>query len=275
MGSTGRVDPADNFEMEPILNQILRTHTPSFDLKVFYLRLINYHQSSDQSTLDCLTLNLIPVNPLTITKANSSPDSDSGSGLDCVSCSLRQDRVDNTSHESTFISTDSLRINGGIQFEVLNGEEVLVMGTLEPCDGGSTWIMNCRATSGFTKLGSDEGAFLMAELYVAGCLEGIPVILMQSLDLGVVKDMQTLGTQASSGYRCYKPGDDEDFDYSSCYHKTEYTDYEDEGELSWFNAGVKVGVGIGLGIFLGLGIGVGVLAQSYQSTARSFRRRLF
>lgn len=195
MGSTGRVDPADNFAMEPILNQNLQTHTPSFDVKVFYLRLINYHQSSDQSTLDCLTLNLIPVNPFTINKANSKSDSDFGSGLDCVSCSLRQDRVDNTSHESTFISTDSLRINGGIQFEVLNGEEVLLTGTLDPCDGGSTWVMNCRAASGFTKLGSDEDAFPMAELYVAGCLEGIPVILMQSLDLGVVKDMQTLGTQ--------------------------------------------------------------------------------
>lgn len=52
-------------------------------------------------------------------------------------------------------------------------------------------------------------------------------------------------------------------------------DCEEEGELSWFNAGVKVGVGIGLGVFLGLGIGVGVLVRSYQSTAHSFRRRLF
>lgn len=189
MGSTGRVDPADNFGMEPILNQNLQTHTPSFHVKVFYLRLINYHQLSDQSTLDCLTLNLIPAN------SNSHSHSHSGSGLDCVSCSLRQDRVDKTSHESTFISTDSLRINGGIHFEVLNGEEVLLAGTFDPCDGGSTWVMNCRAASGFTKLGSDEDAFPMAELYVAGCLEGIPVILMQSLDLGVVKDMQTLGTQ--------------------------------------------------------------------------------
>lgn len=197
MGSTGCVDLADNFGMVPILNNNLRTQTPSFDLKVFYLRLTNYHQSSDQSDLNCLTLNLIPVKPLTITKANSNSDLDLdfGSGLDCVSCSLRQDRVDNTSHESTFISTDSLRINGGIQFEVLNGEELLLVGTLEPSDGSSTWVMNCQAASGFSKLGSDEGSFPMAELYVAGCLEGIPVILMRSLDLGVVKDMQTLAIQ--------------------------------------------------------------------------------
>jgi hypothetical protein len=195
MGSTGLVDPADNFGMVPVLNQDLQTQTPSFDLKVFYLRLTNYHQSSHQLGIDCLTLNLIPVSPLTIMKAKSRSDLDSGSGLDCVSCTLRQDRVDMSSHESTFISTNSLRINGGIQFGVLNGEELLLVGTLEPSDAGSTWVMNCQAASGFSKLRSDGGNFPMAELYVAGCLEGVPVILMQSLDLSVAKDMQTLAIQ--------------------------------------------------------------------------------
>lgn len=278
MGSAGCDDPADNFGMVPILNQDVQTQKSSFDLKVFYLRLANYQQSLDQSILEYLTLNLIPVNPFTITKANSSSDSDSdsesGSGLDCVSCSLRKDRVDDTCHESTFISTDSYRINGGIQFEVVNGVELLLLGTLEPSEGGCTWVMNCRAASGYSKLGSDGGVFPMAELYVAGCLEGIPVILMQSLDLGVARELQTLSTQASSGYRCYKPEEEEYFYYSS-YDKTEYTDWEEEGEISWFNAGVKVGVGIGLGVFLGLGIGIGVLVQSYQSTTRSFRKRFF
>ncbi|KAJ4795707.1 Erythronate-4-phosphate dehydrogenase family protein [Rhynchospora pubera] len=273
MGSTGSVGPDDNFKMGPILNHSLPTQPPFFDLKVFYLRLTNYYQSSHQSTLNRLTVNLIPVHPLTITKANSRSESDSGSGLVCVSCSLRQDRVDNTSHECTYICTDSIRINGGIQFEVLNGEELLLAGTLDPCDAGNRWVMTCRAESGFRKLESND-ALPTAELYIAGCHEGIPVILMESLDLGVAKNMPTFGTQALSGYRCYKPEDDAEFDYRS-YNKAEFTDCEEEGELSWFNAGVKVGVGIGLGIFLGLGIGVGVLVQSYQSTARSFKRQLF
>lgn len=52
-------------------------------------------------------------------------------------------------------------------------------------------------------------------------------------------------------------------------------DLEDEdGELSWFNAGVRVGVGIGLSICLGVGIGVGLLARTYQGTTRNFTRRL-
>lgn len=48
----------------------------------------------------------------------------------------------------------------------------------------------------------------------------------------------------------------------------------EDGELSWFNAGVRVGVGIGLSICLGIGIGVGLLVRTYQGTTRNFRRRL-
>lgn len=50
--------------------------------------------------------------------------------------------------------------------------------------------------------------------------------------------------------------------------------YSDEDrQLSWFNAGVRVGVGIGLGMCVGIGIGVGLLMRSYQATTRNFKRR--
>ena len=58
-------------------------------------------------------------------------------------------------------------------------------------------------------------------------------------------------------YRAYKAENEDD--YNMYWRRTEYIDGED-GELSWFNAGVRVGVGIGLGICLGLGIGVGLLS---------------
>jgi hypothetical protein len=50
---------------------------------------------------------------------------------------------------------------------------------------------------------------------------------------------------------------------------------DDDGQLSWFNAGVRVGVGIGLGMCVGIGIGVGLLMRSYQATTQTFRRRFF
>lgn len=38
---------------------------------------------------------------------------------------------------------------------------------------------------------------------------------------------------------------------------------QDNGQLMWFNVGVRVGVGIGLGMCLGVGIGVGLMIWIY------------
>ncbi|KAK9271337.1 hypothetical protein L1049_026927 [Liquidambar formosana] len=72
-------------------------------------------------------------------------------------------------------------------------------------------------------------------------------------------------------YRNYKLEHEEDYD--DMYWRRMDIEEED-GELSWFNAGVRVGVGIGLGICLGVGIGVGLLVRTYQATTRNFKRRL-
>ena len=58
------------------------------------------------------------------------------------------------------------------------------------------------------------------------------------------------------------------------YTETGYMEGEEDGELTWFNAGVRVGVGIGLSVCLGIGLGVGLLVKTYQGTTRTFRRRL-
>lgn len=64
----------------------------------------------------------------------------------------------------------------------------------------------------------------------------------------------------------------QEHDEYSLYSRMEYIESED-GELSWFNSGVRVGVGIGLSICVGIGIGVGLLVRTYQGTS-NFRRRL-
>ncbi|KAF9676013.1 hypothetical protein SADUNF_Sadunf09G0094200 [Salix dunnii] len=52
------------------------------------------------------------------------------------------------------------------------------------------------------------------------------------------------------------------------YPGTEYMDGED-GEMSWFNAGVRVGVGIGLSVCVGIGIEIYllILLRDYESTS--------
>ena len=46
----------------------------------------------------------------------------------------------------------------------------------------------------------------------------------------------------------------------------------EDGQMTWFNAGVRVGVGIGLGMCLGAGIGIGLMVRTYQVTTRTLRR---
>ena len=69
-------------------------------------------------------------------------------------------------------------------------------------------------------------------------------------------------------------GDNDMNSTSMQYPEGWYSD-DDDGQLSWFNAGVRGGVGIGLGVCVGVGIGVGLLMRSYQATTRSLKRRFF
>ncbi|XP_024529149.1 uncharacterized protein At1g01500 isoform X1 [Selaginella moellendorffii] len=69
-------------------------------------------------------------------------------------------------------------------------------------------------------------------------------------------------------------GVDRDDDDDEEFRKLYESDYEENGDVSWFNAGVRVGVGIGLGMCLGVGLGVGLMVRTYNATARSFRRGL-
>ncbi|KAJ0795568.1 hypothetical protein HanPI659440_Chr04g0151951 [Helianthus annuus] len=74
-------------------------------------------------------------------------------------------------------------------------------------------------------------------------------------------------------YGPYKTENEYDYNNNNSlahWRQNEYMEGED-GELTWFNAGVRVGVGLGLGICLGVGIGVGLLVR----TTRNFKRRLF
>lgn len=74
-----------------------------------------------------------------------------------------------------------------------------------------------------------------------------------------------------SKYRNYREENEDD--YGNMYGRTDYMERED-GDLSWFNSGVRVGVGIGLSICLGIGVGVGLLVRTYQATSRTLKRQL-
>ncbi|KAJ8441980.1 hypothetical protein Cgig2_020125 [Carnegiea gigantea] len=285
-------------------------HSPRLswlDLRVFYVRISKCEV--DDSTPDHLTLNHIPLDPNTLLEVNGVRASIYSDG---VSSLLRRDRLDKKSEEATFVSTDSIRITGSVKFEVFDRDILVLCGSLCKCDSNGfldsencdsvsrMWNMNCESDiamgSSFLKgkqlVGSDLASPTI-EVYVAGCFMGTPIMLTKSLHLNLRRKQMRMGmlnsipehdtteskkelssglalqVQESPEYRRESEG------YSgNLYPAAEYWEGED-GELSWFNAGVRVGVGIGLSICVGIGLGVGLLVKTYQGTTRTFRRRFF
>lgn len=275
-----------------------------FDLRVFYVRISNF-QVNDM-TPESLTLNHMPLDPETLLEVNGTRSSIYSDG---VSCLLRRDRIDKKSEEATFVSTDTLRLTGSVKFEVFDRDDQILSGVLEMCSSNGSmgeskgnakrWSMKCQSEmavgNGFLKGEHNMGPESLPptiEVYVTGCFAGNPIILTNTLQISLRKKHTRKGMldaipedettefhkDESPGldlqvaeYRNYKPEIDED--YSMYWRRSELMEYED-GELSWFNAGVRVGVGIGLGICVGVGIGVGLLVRTYQATTGNFRRRL-
>ncbi|KAK4387519.1 hypothetical protein Sango_2358500 [Sesamum angolense] len=297
-------DPGLQIIRHPSYQSSCRFSLCWFDIRVFYVRISNF--MVDDSTPECLTLNNIPLKPDTVLEVNGTRCSTDSEGISCI---LRRDRVDKKSEESTFVSTDSIRLTDSVKFEVFHQQDLVISGVLEMSgangfvgesnDVGKKWSMNCESVTcagvGFLKgkqVTGSESLSPTIEVYVAGCFSGTPIILTKTLQLSPRKkhrkamldsipeyDASESHQDAASGhdfqvaeYKNYKPESEEDYDNLYC-RRTEYIEGED-GELSWFNAGVRVGVGIGLGICLGIGIGVGLLVRTYQTTTRTFRRRL-
>ncbi|KAL9238007.1 hypothetical protein vseg_012489 [Gypsophila vaccaria] len=281
-----------------------------FELRVFYVRISNF--AADESTPESLTINHLPLNPDTLLEVNGVRCSIYSDG---ISSSLRRDRVDKNTEEATFVSTDSVRFTGSVKFEVFDKEDIFLTGFLEmPSISGCTeesnddvrnWSLDCNlemATgTGFLNVrrnGRSEFVKPIIEVYVAGWFSGAPVILTKTLQLpsrkkntkiftldaipehetnsnqNDVKRHKHVTLETDLHVADYGPHKSE-IDFSNPYWQIPDYMEGDDGELSWFNAGVRVGVGIGLGVCVGVGVGVGLLVRSYQATTRGFRRRLF
>ncbi|KAI4298344.1 hypothetical protein L6164_031917 [Bauhinia variegata] len=282
----------------------IKSSLPWFDIRVFYVRVCNCEL--DDSTPEVLTLKHVPLNPDTLLHINGVRTSIHSDG---VSTFLKRDRIDRKS-EATFVSTDSIRMTSGVKYEVFDKDILLLSGVLELCHSngfvgesnynGQKWSMSCESdiTPGSTffkgkQFMMPDSSSTTIEVYIAGSFLDTPIISTKTLQLssqkkymrrnGMLyaipehessesqKDAASVLALQVPDYMYHKL---EDEYYSNLYSRTAYLEGEDE-ELSWFNAGVRVGVGIGLGVCLGIGIGVGLIVKTYQGTARNFRRRLF
>ncbi|CAL5004103.1 unnamed protein product [Urochloa decumbens] len=190
---------------------------------------------------------------------------------------LRLDRHDAATGEATYVSTAAARLAPpAAAFEVADHRgAALLRGTLRRRPGAKAedspaWEIDCTPAAGAA---ASASAF---EVYVAGCCAGEPAVLTRALRLATPEEAagglvrRRLGTLSAAGDE-----GDIDMNTSSMQYPEGWYPDDDDGQLSWFNAGVRVGVGIGLGVCVGVGIGVGLLMRSYQATTRSLKRRFF
>ncbi|CAN6882950.1 unnamed protein product [Brassica oleracea] len=210
--------------------------------------------------------------------------------LQTASLKLRRDRVDRESSEVTYVSTEAVRVTGCVDFEVYDKEEMVLCGNLDRIEGA--WSNNGTVSDAKTGWGMDcyvamrngSGSSSSVEVYIAGCCGGVPVILTKTIQASprrkVARHVTLDAIPEDEEQGVVTTGDDE-FARQQKMMESEVDDesemkmrYVDEdGQLSWFNAGVRVGVGIGLGMCLGVGIGVGLLMRSYHATTSNLRRR--
>lgn len=232
---------------------------------------------------------------------------------DAALITLRLDRADKDSSEATYLSTDRVRVSGPVEFEVQETKDVLLLcGSLErdetPWTNGldisskTGWSIDCYTAASLISGGSSfflpKFSFCspLIEVYIAGRCSGLPVILTKTIQvsprkkvqrqsvLDVIPEHEEIGKDYRSSNRLVQQHQkiaEAEVDYYGSDAKFMHGPYSDgmypgeDGQLSWFNAGVRVGVGIGLGMCVGVGIGVGLLMRSYQATTRNLRRRFF
>ncbi|EOA36916.1 hypothetical protein CARUB_v10009744mg [Capsella rubella] len=237
-----------------------------------------------------------------------------------ASLKLRRDRVDRETSEVTYVSTETVRVTGSVDFEVYHNDDMVLCGNLDRIEGAwnngtvsdpkTGWGMDCYIAmgNGQGSAPSSSSAFFQpklgvsspsVEVYIAGCCGGVPVILTKTIqvsprrkvarhvtldaipedeEVGKEQDIATIGNDLTRQSKVQiMESEVDDYDESEMkmaqryYPEGMYVD--EDGQLSWFNAGVRVGVGIGLGMCLGVGIGVGLLMRSYQATTSNLRRR--
>uniref|UniRef100_A0A0D3DZE4 Uncharacterized protein n=1 Tax=Brassica oleracea var. oleracea TaxID=109376 RepID=A0A0D3DZE4_BRAOL len=166
-------------------------------------------------------------------------------------------------------------------------------------DPKTGWGLDCyMAMGGNGSSSSSSSSSSSVEVYIAGCCGGVPVILTKTIqasprrkvarhvtldsipeDEEVYKDHDVDVVATGDGRKLHIMKESQVDDESemkmgdSYYYYPEGMYVDEDGQLSWFNAGVRVGVGIGLGMCLGVGIGVGLLMRSYQATTSNLRRR--
>lgn len=182
--------------------------------------------------------------------------------------------------ESVYVNTDRIKFKGRqLPFVVhIEGLEssVLVSAVLRRKDGSDDciWAMECDGGDGVKDF--DVGK---VDAYVAGLSLGKPLLLKEVVELKDCKELECI--PQAHDMENYIAKELETVYIEEFVHRRiegftakEEEILAEEGELSWFNAGVRLGIGLGVGMSLGVGVGLGLIIKTYKSTSGVLRKLL-
>ncbi|KAK9099624.1 hypothetical protein Syun_026669 [Stephania yunnanensis] len=257
----------------------------SIELKVIYLRVIT--SSSYPNTMqNCISLRFPPRDSqfcscLEINGFKISP-------RERATRALNRHREDAFMSESIYVNTDTIRFRGScLPFEVrLQGSVVVLSGTLRVKENGicggidnskedcKKWIMECKRGGGADEQISGSN-ILLVDAYFAGRSAGKPVLLNCFAELNKktdwrgldcihegeeIKDFHSKQEQEEKLVKEFDKHKITDAQESNADEEEMYA--EEEGQLSWFNEGVRVGIGLGVGLSIGVGVSLGLLRRT-------------
>ncbi|KAL8495145.1 hypothetical protein ACS0TY_019351 [Phlomoides rotata] len=254
--------------------------TPSFtggclEIRLFYVRIA---PCAVDSLPDHLTLYYLRRESGVLLEINGTriPSSDA------VSITLRRDRVDKDCFDVTYISTDSARSSGPLEFEVYEEEEdmdLILCGSLQRVDAAAAWS-NGGALENDSKTGWSMNCYASNTIVTNDTIlvtprrkalrKGMLDVIPENEEIGKEQRSLINGQQSLQNMEADRGGHESEWKLMPNYYSEDMY-FDDDGQLSWFNAGVRVGVGIGLGMC----VGVGLLMRSYRAATWSFRRRFF
>ncbi|KAF6146667.1 hypothetical protein GIB67_008953 [Kingdonia uniflora] len=273
---TQRVDPLrSNFK--PVNHhKLYKAHRDIiFEFKVIYMRLINIPLDM-QSCINIIFPSRDPHSSLQINGLKITP-------CEKILKPLTRHRADTLMSEFYYVNTDRMKFKGSfLPFEVQiiqrwSDSLVLVSGVLRR--KGDGWVLECKEN----KISNNGG---LVDVYFAGRSFGMPLLLNHVVQFKRLKELDCIPEDSVI---------EVDVDAAVIYDKSEELKksdstkefreelseplYEGEEELiveeeqvSWFNAGVRVGIGLGFGMSLGVGVGLGLIMRTYKASSSIFKR---
>jgi len=200
------------------------------------------------------------------------------------SFTLRRDKT------CCYVSTDFWKIRRKTSFEVCDGDDVWLTCVLTPGDGA--WTLECKIAEAAEAKGAQPRWEMNIEVSLVGKFQDCPCFLQETAvttrrisrgkGLSALKAIDEEGVcqEAADQNAAGKAEGLEVPDFSERFIETYKSlggtgtlSEGESGDITWFNAGLRIGVGVGLGICLGAGLGAGILVRSYQVTANTLKKR--